>query len=136
MPTPPPDKLPPDKPLHVKQLDHVALHVQDLEQSIAFYRELLCLPPLSRPAFDFEGAWFRLGGAQELHLIADRRLPVHSHSRGTHFALAVADIDAWDHHLSHEHLERSELRIRPDGARQLFVRDPDGHWIELVQAPS
>ena len=72
--------------MKIKALDHVALHVQNLEYSVVFYGELLRLEPLPRPDFDFQGAWFRIGTRQELHLIADRHLPVHSHARGTHFA--------------------------------------------------
>ncbi|MEZ6089086.1 MAG: hypothetical protein R3C05_13875 [Pirellulaceae bacterium] len=26
----------------------------------------------------------------------------------------------------------SAPRTRPDGGRQIFVRDPDGYWIELL----
>jgi lactoylglutathione lyase len=54
------------------QLNHVALHVADIERSAAFYRDVLKLEPIPRPAFTFPGAWFRLGGDQELHLIGER----------------------------------------------------------------
>jgi catechol 2,3-dioxygenase-like lactoylglutathione lyase family enzyme len=121
--------------MKIKQLDHVALHVQDLAASVTFYGQVLGLPTLPRPDFDFEGAWFRIGQTQELHLIADRQLPVHSHSRGTHFAMAVENLSEWDEHLSAAGVPRTEVRLRPDGARQIFVRDPDDHWIELVQWP-
>ena len=70
----------------VRQLNHVALHVANVDESIAFYRDTLKLPIMDRPAFDFPGAWFRLGKDQELHLIGDRELPVHSHHRGGHLA--------------------------------------------------
>ena len=44
--------------------------VRDLEASVRFYEQVLELPRVPRPAFDFPGAWFALGN-QELHLIAD-----------------------------------------------------------------
>jgi catechol 2,3-dioxygenase-like lactoylglutathione lyase family enzyme len=121
--------------MQVRQLDHVALHVADVEVSARFYRDVLQLPMLPRPAFDFPGAWFRLGSTQELHLIGDRHQPVHSHHRGGHLALLVDDLDAWESQLDACGATRRPRQIRPDGARQTFVRDPDGHWIELCTPP-
>ncbi|MEL6107171.1 MAG: VOC family protein [Planctomycetota bacterium] len=121
--------------MKVKQLNHVALHVADVDRSIAFYAEVLCLPALERPAFDFPGAWFRLGVDQELHLIGDRDLPVHSGHRGTHVAFVVDDLDAWETHLNTHQATKLPRRTRPDGAQQVFVQDPDGHWVELCCLP-
>lgn len=117
--------------LIVRQLDHVALHVVDVQASVSFYRDVLCLPVMPRPAFDFPGAWFRLGDSQELHLIGDRNQPVHSGHRGTHFALVVEDLDEWERQLDSHQATRLPRRTRPDGAQQTFVQDPDGHWVEL-----
>ncbi len=118
------------------QLDHVALHVADVQQSCQFYRETLQLDPLPRPAFDFPGAWFRLGDRQELHLIGNRDQAVHSHNRGNHFALMVDDIDAWEAHFSRHGVEHFPRKTRPDGAVQIFLCDPDGHFIELCSPPA
>ena len=117
--------------MQVKQLNHVALHVVDVEASVAFYRDVIGLPSMDRPAFDFPGAWFRLGVDQELHMIGDRNEPVHSSHRGTHVAFVVDDLDQWEKRLDAMKATRLPRRIRPDGAHQTFVQDPDGHWIEL-----
>ncbi len=122
--------------MQVRQLNHVALHVADVDLSVAFYRDTLKLPIMDRPAFDFPGAWFRLGADQELHLIGDRNLPVHSDHRGGHLALIVDDLDQWESHLDACGARRLDRKIRPDGALQTFVQDPDGHWIELCLPPS
>lgn len=113
------------------QLNHVALHVVDVARSVSFYRDVLRLPVMERPAFDFPGAWFRVGVDQELHLIGQRDAAVRSHPRGTHVALEVDDLDAWETHLDAHGVERLPRKIRPDGAHQVFIMDPDGHWIEL-----
>lgn len=117
------------------QLDHVALHVADVTESSKFYSEALRLESLPRPAFDFPGAWFRLGVTQELHLIGDRTEEVHSHNRGNHFAMLVDDINAWEGHLVKNQVEFFPRKTRPDGATQIFLRDPDGHFIELCTLP-
>jgi lactoylglutathione lyase len=121
--------------MEAQQLNHVAIHVQDVEISVPFYRDVMQLPMMERPNFDFPGAWFRLGRDQELHLIGDRDLPVHSHHRGGHFALVVDCLDEWESHLDACEAVRLPRKTRPDGALQTFVQDPDGHWIELCKPP-
>lgn len=121
--------------MQVKQLNHAAIHVSDVDRSVAFYRDVLQLPPMDRPNFDFPGAWFLLGEDQELHIIGERELPVHSHNRGTHFALVVDSLDEWEKHIDSFEVKRLERMIRPDGAEQTFVQDPDGHWVELCVPP-
>lgn len=121
--------------MRIEQLDHVALHVQDVAKSCDFYEHVLRLQPIPRPAFTFPGAWYRLGERQELHLIGNRDQEVHSHHRGNHFALLVEDIDAWESHFQALKVRYLPRRIRPDGAVQLYVIDPDGHYIELCTRP-
>ena len=113
------------------QLNHVALHVADVAQSCRFYGDVLRLESIPRPAFDFPGAWFRLGDDQELHLIGNRTEPVQSQTRGNHFALLVDDINAWEAHFVQNQVAFFPRRTRPDGATQIFLRDPDGHYVEL-----
>lgn len=114
-----------------RQLDHIALHVADVDASCEFYRDVLQLEAMPRPAFDFPGAWFRLGETQELHLIGNRDQDVHSKSRGTHWALLVDDMDAWEARFQKLGVQYAPRRTRPDGAFQIYVADPDGYWIEL-----
>lgn len=117
------------------QLNHVAIHVADLARSVEFYTDVLKLEPIPRPAFPFPGAWFRLGTDQELHLIGERTREVVSHNRGNHYALMVDDMDAWERYFQTRGIPYVPRRIRPDGAYQLYVVDPDGHYIELCTPP-
>ena len=117
------------------ELNHVAIHVSDVERGCRFYRDVLQLEPIPRPAFTFPGAWFRLGAVQELHLIGERTEPVISHNRGNHYALRVEDLDAWEKHFQTLGVEYLPRRRRPDGAFQIYVRDPDGHTVELFTPP-
>lgn len=121
--------------MKILQLNHIALHVADVDVSVAFYRDVLQLPVLPRPAFDFPGAWFLLGADQELHLIGGRDAAVHSASRGNHLALKVDDLDAWERHLQQIGAIHNPRKTRPDGGMQVFLPDPDGHWIELLGMP-
>ncbi len=116
--------------MKIHELNHVAIHVADVQRSCVFYRDVLSLEMMPRPAFDFPGAWFRLGVTQELHLIG-RRGPIAPPNANHHFALRVDDIAAWEEHLRQVSAESAPKKQRPDGAWQIFLRDPDGHFIEL-----
>jgi catechol 2,3-dioxygenase-like lactoylglutathione lyase family enzyme len=124
-------------PAEFQQLDHVAIHVSDVERSCRFYRDVLRLAPIPRPAFSFPGAWFRLGQKQELHLIGERKALVHSHNRGNHFALltSLAGFDEWECELRRLGVDFVPRRVRPDGALQMYVVDPDGHFVEICTPP-
>lgn len=121
--------------LTVLELNHVALHVQDVARSCHFYGHLLALPPLPRPAFDFPGAWFALGPRQQLHLIGDRTHAVYSHHRGNHFALKVASIADTEAYLRAKGIVFMGPKQRPDGMWQIFLTDPDGYVLELTELP-
>jgi lactoylglutathione lyase len=121
--------------MQIVELNHVALEVADVDRSAEFYSRVLQLESLPRPAFSFPGHWFRLGKGQELHLIGPRSEPTQAGSRGNHFALLVDDIDAWEAHLTREGAQFMPKKTRPDGAYQIFVSDPDGHFVELSTPP-
>jgi lactoylglutathione lyase len=108
--------------MKIIELNHIAIHVADVEKSVGFYRRVLLLEPIPRPAFDFPGAWFRLGRTNE---------PVLARSRNNHFALRVDGLDSWESHFKKVDADFRPKKQRPDGAWQIFVRDPDGHSIEL-----
>lgn len=107
------------------------MFVTDVSRSCHFYHTVLQLAEIPRPAFNFPGAWFRLGETQELHIIGERPDQAVVRERGDHFALRVDDIEAWHAHLRSLGAIIRGPQPRPDGATQIFVGDPDGHLIEL-----
>ncbi len=120
--------------LSVLELNHVALHVRDLGASVRFYGEVLGLPPLARPGFDFGGAWFSLG-AQELHLVEETQ--DQSQGRASfHIAFLVEDAAACAEALRGRGVtDMLGPALRPDGATQIFFSDPDGYLLEMTSKP-
>lgn len=130
--------------MEIRQLHHVSVPVADLERSRRFYREVMRLEEIERPAFPFPGAWFRLGD-RELHLIGGERAHPRSVERTNpseyHFAVRVASYRAALAHLhaqgySEEAAEEAPNRLvlRPravTGYPQIYLLDPDRHMIEI-----
>ena len=126
--------------LRAESFDHFTIVVADLIASRRFYVDLLGLSEADRPAFDFQGAWFGTDNCL-IHLILTNELSgqpapqnddVKKPSRGVHFAFRVPDAAA-----AVDLLKDAGVTIvdgpkqRPDGATQVFIRDPDGYLIEL-----
>lgn len=128
--------------LQVKSLDHVTLIVKDLDRSQQFYVDSLGMQLVDRPGFSFPGLWFQAGNTQ-IHLILEHADSGaaggedHTSSRNRHFAFEVADGN-----VAADRLQELGIAIvsgpvtRPDGARQVFVNDPDGHLVELCSPPT
>jgi lactoylglutathione lyase len=121
--------------MKILELNHVAIHVAEVDRSCDFYAKVLRLERMPRPAFTFPGAWFRLGPAQELHIIGERTEAVVSPDRGNHFALRAENLEAWREHFTRLGVKMRGPIRRPDGATQIFIRDVDGHMIELFTPP-
>ncbi|MBI5330135.1 MAG: VOC family protein [Betaproteobacteria bacterium] len=119
----------------ITALLHASLLVSDLERARGFYEGVLGLSPnLTRPNMRFDGVWYDVGAGQ-IHLIclpnpdpvAGR--PEHG-GRDRHTALGVADLERMKARISAAGLPFSLSR---SGRPALFVRDPDGNALELVQ---
>ena len=119
----------------IVSLLHASLLVSDLARSRAFYEGVLGLAPSpARPALDFAGVWYDVGAGQ-IHLInlpspdpLEGR-PAHG-GRDRHTALGVAGWEAVRARLDAAGLAYTLSR---SGRRALFLRDPDGNALELVE---
>ena len=115
----------------IADIHHVSLNVADTERALAFYRDLLGLPELERPAFSFGGAWLDAGHGRQVHLIETSSVP---DDVGQHVAFAVHDLDEAIAALRSAGCEVSDAAsVGGTPARQAFVHDPDGNRIELHQ---
>ena len=120
--------------MRVEQLDHVALRVTDLERSIAWYIEVLGLEREPVEAWGDFPVVLRAGSASVALFRADPELPrpPDDSLRMTHLAFRV-DADTFAE--AREELEGRGLAPQfqdHDVCRSLYIRDPDGHEIEIT----
>lgn len=121
----------------VYRLDHIALLVKDLEESLAFYRDVLRLQERPNPMGGTEIRWLEFGDGRRIHMQAGDFGLTHVEKR-THIALAAADFDEVLAHLRRVGAAFSDFKgtpgavnTRPDGMRAVFLQDPNGYWIEI-----
>ena len=124
------------------ELDHVSLLVRDRDESARFYGEVLGLPEVENLTGREHIRWFGLGGGRTIHLIAAGGANSGERPRSTHFAMATPDFDEVVGRLAQRGVAyqnlagtTGEVAIRADGVRQVYFQDPDGHWVEINDAP-
>ena len=108
-------------------IHHVSICVTDAEAALEFYRDVLGMTQLPRPALG-PGYWLDSGG-QQLHLMQSDEAP----PRANHFAIWVEDIDDAVEDLRGQGVEVHPIPHIEGAGRQAFLHDPFGNFIELNQ---
>lgn len=117
--------------MQVRGFTHVSVHAHDLEESVHFYKDLFGMEEIPAPGFPFPVLWLRVGDLQ-LHLFqSDNPAP-----QGHHFGIEVDDFEATYEKVGEmgaqiEEGYFSSVYELPDGAVQLYVRDPAGNMVEI-----
>ena len=124
--------------IRLTELMHASLLVADLPTARAFYEGILGLiPDANRPDLDFAGVWYGVG-AGAIHLLVLPNpdpvtgRPAHG-GRDRHVALGVA---GWAELRARLDAQAIAYTLSRSGRAALFVRDPDGNALELIEAPS
>jgi catechol-2,3-dioxygenase len=120
----------------VRTLGEVALRVNDLDRSQAFYADVIGLELMRR----FEhSAFFRIADGYAGHTailaLFDRKNPVaQEHSTVDHlaFTIALTDYEAEKRRLEELGLTVTTATHEWVQWRSLYVEDPDGNEVELV----
>jgi catechol 2,3-dioxygenase-like lactoylglutathione lyase family enzyme len=113
------------------------LRVRNLERSLRFYRRL-GFRVHRRGTMEHGGRWVHLafpGAAQrvELNFYPPSNRFYEPPRRGTefdHFGFRVSDVEAWERRLRRLRF-RVVARVRETHENLVYIRDPDGNWIEF-----
>ena len=124
------------------RLIHTMIRVQDLARSLGFYDQAFGLKEVHRLDFpDFALVYLRNAESDaELELTWNKgREARYSHGDGYgHIAVCVADVAAERERLFQLGVAPTDVKEFRDGngallARYLFVQDPDGYKIEVLE---
>ena len=110
-------------------IHYVSINVDDVDEAVRFYTEVLELENMDRPDLGFPGAWLRAGD-QEVHLlgISDGKPP-----KPQHFAFLVDNLDAVRERLQGFDTKVSKPNEIAGVCVQSFTHDPSGNMLEFNQ---
>lgn len=113
-------------------LDHANISTARLEETIAFFTEVLGLKQGPRPDVPVNGAWLYSGDRPIVHLV---ELPEPRSPQGAldHFSLAVSNLAPMLERLDTHGVQYVVLEIPGGFGRQAFLTDPNGVTVELTQ---
>jgi catechol 2,3-dioxygenase-like lactoylglutathione lyase family enzyme len=113
-------------------LNHANISTVKLEETLAFFTEVLGLTVGPRPGFSFDGAWLWLNGHPVIHLVVRARAK-DPDGAIDHVSFTVADFDAALARLDRLGVPYDASPIPDEFGRQAFLRDPNGVRIELTE---
>ncbi|SDD09734.1 VOC family protein [Pedobacter soli] len=121
-------------------LNHIAVYVSDLKQSTVFYESVFNLKIIPEPFHDNRHTWFSLGPAGQLHLIQGLK-GTQNFDKNEHLCFSVPSVDEFVKKLNAQHISFEDwagkekgITLRVDGVKQIYFKDPDGHWLEVNDA--
>ena len=115
----------------ISGLDLLFLEVNNLEESVEFYRDVLgfslesdnrdAQPPIA----SVRSGSLRITLVQQIETMLKR-------GRGVHFVLGVSDVDAFHETLKAREVQVTEPRDEGWGGRFVSLQDPDGYRLFFV----
>lgn len=122
------------------RLNHTAIFVTDLKTTRAFYENILGLDTIPEPFHDGKHAWYRTGPGISLHVI-EGATAKKEYYKNQHTCFSIASVQAFTDILKKNNIEfedlsgkKNSISSRVDGVKQIWLRDPDGYWIEINDA--
>ena len=119
---------------HITGLSHIALYVHDLDKSRAFYKDFLGFDePYSLTNKDgtLHLTWIKINDRQSIELFPEQAT---NSDRLYHVALETDDaIGMRDYLAAHGVKVPDKVGQGKIGNLNYFIKDPDGHIVEMVQ---
>ena len=116
----------------VLTLDHVNIATDKLDETRAFFIDVLGLTEGPRPPFGIPGHWLYAGGKDMVHLVgyADPKQSPPDVALN-HFALRIDDYEGMLARLDEHGVSYQAVDVPGRPTKQLFFQDPNGVTIEL-----
>lgn len=119
------------------KITHIAVFTQDIKKSTEFYTRVFQFTLLDEPFKDGLHTWLDIGNSLALHIIQAEGEPV-TINKHNHLCFSVTDMDAFIGKITALNIPfedwagiKNKITVRPDGVKQIYIRDPDGYWLEV-----
>lgn len=119
-----------------KILQHINVMVDDLDEGVAFYRDIVGLELDDTPDLDFPSQFFKIGDRTQIHMneFKDDK-PFRAH-----FCIIVDDFNDTFRRMKKAGVidvsPWGKVRRLDTGSMQMFARDPSGNLIEIASRAS
>jgi len=117
------------------RLHHANIRTPHLEQSVAFYRDVLDLsagPAATRPGSN-DHVWMSdAEGVPCIHLQRSKEDASNEHASVNHLAFSCEDPDAWRDKLRCMGMDHTETEFESANILQFNIIDPNGVRLELA----
>jgi len=121
-------------------INHVAIYVVDLQKSGDFYINTLGLDTIPEPFHDGKHIWLRIGPGSAMHIIQGAETKK-EYYKNQHTCFSVPSVVAFTEKLKQKSIpfedvngKQMAISNRVDGVKQIWLRDPDGYWLEINDA--
>jgi lactoylglutathione lyase len=118
-------------------INHVAVYVVDLQKSGDFYMNVLGLDSIPEPFHDGRHIWLRIGPGASMHIIQGAEAKK-EYYKNNHFCFSVSSVEDFTALLRNKSIpyedaagRQMSVTTRVDGVKQIWLRDPDGYWLEI-----
>jgi catechol 2,3-dioxygenase-like lactoylglutathione lyase family enzyme len=119
---------------HITGLSHMALYVHDFEKSRAFYKDFLGFAEpysLTNKDGSIHLTWIKINDRQSIELFPET---TYNTDRLYHVALETDDaVGMRDYLVAHGVKAPDKVGKGKIGNLNYFIKDPDGHIVEIVQ---
>ena len=120
------------------KFDHQALPVNNLKITGDFYRDILGFKDIpTLVGTKYTHRWLANYEGKEIHLIFSDE-EIQKTPKQIHMAFGPLDFENFIDHLkknkvvyTNYKLEQGVIQERKDGIKQIWIRDPQGYWIEI-----
>jgi catechol 2,3-dioxygenase-like lactoylglutathione lyase family enzyme len=120
--------------MQVRRLDHVNIQTTQLENMVAWYRDILGMRTGPRPDFPFPGVWLYADDTAVIHLVGQSGDPAVGSEvklKLEHFALTATGHVAFEKTLSKGAIQHQRFVMDEIGLIQFHLRDPDGNHVHI-----
>ncbi|MGR3290004.1 MAG: VOC family protein [Paracoccaceae bacterium] len=121
--------------IQVKQLAHVCIFANDIDETKTFYNDVLGLEPVFHFLRDGRvfGFYLHAGGRTHIEVFEKSAAEFTEVNQINHLCLEVEDMDAAIKHISAQGVDITDKKNGCDDTYQAWIKDPNGVKIELFE---